>query len=48
MDNKTETTDKNVPRERALGDCDYCGHSVIYHAPLFGCAKWNCGCEEFH
>jgi hypothetical protein len=28
-----------------LGDCDYCGHSVIYHFPIFGCGK--CSCSEF-
>jgi hypothetical protein len=28
-----------------VGDCDYCTHSIIYHVPLFGCAK--CSCSEF-
>lgn len=28
-----------------FGDCDRCGHSVAYHAPLVGCLK--CDCEEF-
>ena len=28
-----------------IGDCDRCGHSVAYHAPLFGCMK--CSCSEF-
>jgi hypothetical protein len=35
-------------RHRALhmlGDCGHCGHSIMYHAPLFGCGK--CSCEEF-
>lgn len=27
------------------GDCDRCGHSIIYHFPLVGCAK--CDCDEF-
>lgn len=36
-------------RDRALhiiGDCDECGHSVIYHLPIVGCTK--CDCDEFH
>ncbi len=28
-----------------VGDCDNCGHSIIYHFPLVGCAK--CSCDEF-
>jgi hypothetical protein len=28
-----------------IGDCDNCGHSVMYHLPLVGCQK--CGCDEF-
>ena len=35
--------------QRALsmaGDCDFCGHSIIYHLPFVGCTK--CSCEEFH
>lgn len=28
-----------------FGDCDRCGHSIVYHVPLFGCGK--CSCEEF-
>lgn len=28
-----------------IGDCDRCGHSVIYHLPLAGCMK--CDCDEF-
>lgn len=28
-----------------LGDCDNCGHSIMYHLPLAGCVK--CSCEEF-
>lgn len=28
-----------------FGDCDNCGHSVMYHVPLAGCIK--CDCEEF-
>lgn len=31
--------------ESMIGDCDRCGHSVMYHVPLIGCAK--CSCEEF-
>lgn len=26
-----------------IGDCDNCGHSVIYHFPLAGCVKCKCG-----
>jgi hypothetical protein len=29
----------------ALGDCDNCGHSVMYHLPIAGCTK--CDCEEY-
>lgn len=29
-----------------FGDCDTCGHSALYHIPLAGCMKCNCG--EFH
>lgn len=29
-----------------VGDCDDCGHSIIYHLPVVGCTK--CDCEEFH
>ncbi len=46
MENQ-KTTELEV-KENMVGDCDYCGHSIVYHAPLFGCTKWNCGCEEFH
>jgi predicted nucleic-acid-binding Zn-ribbon protein len=28
-----------------VGDCDNCGHSVMYHLPIVGCQK--CDCEEF-
>jgi hypothetical protein len=28
-----------------IGDCDQCGHSVVYHLPLAGCIK--CDCDEF-
>ena len=28
-----------------FGDCDRCGHSLIYHLPVVGCTK--CSCEEF-
>jgi hypothetical protein len=30
---------------RMFGDCDRCGHSIIYHLPFIGCEK--CDCEEF-
>lgn len=33
-------------RVKAKGDCDECGHSILYHVPIFGCMK--CGCDEFH
>jgi hypothetical protein len=43
---KTETKKpEEKPKECAFGDCGYCGHSIIYHAPLFGCAK--CSCDEY-
>lgn len=42
--NETQT----APKEQVVGDCDYCGHSIIYHVPLFGCSQWGCGCDEFH
>lgn len=29
----------------AFGDCDNCGHSLIYHLPLIGCTK--CSCDEY-
>lgn len=29
-----------------IGDCSYCGHSVVYHLPFVGCTK--CTCDEFH
>ena len=29
-----------------FGDCDECGHSAIYHVPIVGCMKCDCG--EFH
>jgi hypothetical protein len=32
-------------REAMFGDCAWCGHSIVYHLPLVGCAK--CSCEEF-
>lgn len=32
-------------REAMTGDCDDCGHSIIYHVPLVGCMK--CDCDEF-
>jgi predicted nucleic-acid-binding Zn-ribbon protein len=28
-----------------IGDCDNCGHSVMYHLPVVGCQK--CDCEEY-
>ena len=28
---------------RMFGDCDDCGHSFMYHLPLAGCIKCNCG-----
>lgn len=33
-------------RQQMTGDCDDCGHSIIYHFPLFGCIK--CSCDEYH
>lgn len=29
-----------------IGDCENCGHSIVYHIPLIGCHK--CDCDEFH
>lgn len=29
----------------AFGDCDRCGHSIMYHAAFVGCLK--CGCGEY-
>lgn len=34
-----------------IGDCDNCGHSIVYHVPLVGCVKCSYGdpysCKEF-
>lgn len=29
-----------------MGDCEECGHSIIYHIPIVGCTR--CSCDEFH
>ena len=32
--------------DRAFGDCNNCGHSIMYHVPIAGCMK--CDCDEYH
>jgi hypothetical protein len=28
-----------------IGDCDNCGHGIMYHLPVVGCTK--CDCDEY-
>ena len=30
---------------KMIGDCGWCGHSIAYHIPLYGCVK--CDCDEY-
>ncbi len=36
---------KETKVKNAIGDCSYCGHSIVYHAPMVGCLK--CSCDEY-
>ena len=47
MDEDGEQVEKQseVDVVKVKGDCDECGHSILYHVPIFGCLK--CSCDEF-